>query len=188
MTVEDLLVSLLPYLFFGLAALSFGCLAFVVFLSLRHRRSSSVVQVARLVMTAAAVVAVGVLTGGLTVDWMAMLAGVVGGGLIAWWYGRNTIRQASLGVNVSLIVLIASLMTLSVARPDWLDPRSFLVAGSLVGIRLLVATSPQTRLHVPSRRKGDGAMRIGTIWMLLFAAAAAFVLSTGIAIAGEGVL
>jgi hypothetical protein len=31
-------------------------------------------------------------------------------------------------------------------------------------------------------------MRIGTIWMLLFAAAAAFVLSTGIAIAGEGVL
>jgi hypothetical protein len=180
-TIQELLAAVLPYLFFGLALLCLVCLGFVVVLSLRHRRTSSVVQVARLVVIAAAVVAVGIVSQRFSAAWAAGLFGLVAGGVIAAWYGRNTIRLASLGVNVSLIVLIAALMTLSIAMPEWLDARSFLIAGSLVGIRLLVATSPQTRLHVPSRRRGDRAMRIATIWMLLFAAAAAFVLAAGIA-------
>jgi hypothetical protein len=180
-TIRDLLVAVFPYLFYGLILLATGALAFVVVLSIRHRRRSSIVQVGRLVLTVIALVAVGVLAGPMAIDWVAVVFGVASGLGVAWWYGRHTVREASLGVNVALIVLVASLMTVSVVIPDWLDPRSFLISGSLVGIRLLVATSPQTRLVVPSRRRGDRAMRLATIWMLLLAASAAFFLAAAVA-------
>lgn len=185
-------MAVFPILFFGLTALSIISLSYVVVVSLQHRRNSSILQIGRLVFIVGLIAGVGVITVPIDADWAAGLVGVVGGGVIAWWYGRHTIRQASLGVNVSLIVLIAGLMTVSIVRPDWLDPRSFLIAGSLLGIRLLVATTPQTRVQVQSRRKGDRAMRIATIWMLLFAAAAAFLLAAGLALSdtadGAGIL
>lgn len=181
MTIRDLLAAVFPFLFYGLIVLATGSLVYVVVLSTRHGRRSSIVQVGRLVATVVALGAVGALGRPITIDWVAVLFGGLAGIGIAWWYGRYTIKEASLGVNVSLIVLVSSLMTVSVALPDWLDPRSFLIAGSLVGIRLLIATSPQTRLVVPSRRRGDRAMRLATIWMLLFAASAAFLLAVAVA-------
>ncbi len=182
-------MAVFPILLFTLSALSIVSLGYVVVVSLQHRRSSSILQIGRLILIVVLIAGVGYVTRAVEVDWAAGLAGVLGGGVIAWWYGRHTIRHASLGVNVSLIVLIAGLMTVSIVRPDWLDPRSFLIAGCLLGIRLLVATSPQTRVQVPSRRKGDRAMRMATIWMLLSAAAAAFLLAAGLALsdAADGV-
>lgn len=185
-------MAIFPILFFAFTALSIISLGYVVVVSLQHRRTSSILQIGRLVLIVGLVAGVGVITRSFDADWAAGLVGVIGGGVIAWWYGRHTIRQASLGVNVSLIVLIAGLMTVSIVRPDWLDPRSFLIAGSLLGIRLLVATTPQTRVQVLSRRKGDRAMRIATIWMLLLAAAATFLLAAGLALSdaaeGAGIL
>lgn len=185
-------MAVFPVLFFTFSALSIFSLGYVVVVSLQHHRNSSILQIGRLVLIAGLITGVGLITRPIDTDWAAGLVGVIGGGVIAWWYGRHTIRQASLGVNVSLIVLIAGLMTVSIVRPEWLDPRSFLIAGSLLGIRLLVAASPQTRLQVLSRRKGDRAMRIATIWMLLFAAAAAFLLAAGFGLSdaaeGAGIL
>ncbi len=181
-------MAVFPILVSTLSALSVISLGYVVVVSIQHRRYSSILQIGRLVLIAGLIAGVGFMTRPIDAGWAAGLVGVIGGGVIAWWYGRHTIRQASLGVNVSLIVLIAGLMTVSIVRPEWLDPRSFLIAGSLLGIRLLIAANPQTRLQVPSRRKGDRVMRIATIWMLLFAAAAAFVIATGFALsdAAEG--
>ncbi len=172
-------MAVLPVLFFGFAFLSLGCATYVAILSLRDRRVSSLAQVSRLLLTVAALVAMGMVSRLIAVDWVAVVFGAVSGLMVAWWYGRNTIRHASLGVNVSLIVFVASLMTLSIAIPEWLDPRSFLIAGSLLGIRLLVATAPKARVEVPSRRRGDRAIRIATVWMFLFASAAAFTLAAG---------
>jgi len=180
-TIRDLLVAVFPYLFSGLILLATGSLCLLVVLSIRHRRYSSLMQVGRLLSTAVALIAVGATSVRIGMDWVAVVFGLVAGVGIAWWYGRHTIKEASLGVNVALIVLVASLMMVSIVIPDWLDPRSFLIGGSLVGVRLLVATSPQTRLSVPSRRRGDRAMRIATIWLLLLLAGAAFFLAAAMA-------
>jgi hypothetical protein len=180
-TIRDVLVAAFPYLFYGFALLTIIASGYIVVLSLRVRRRSSIVQLLRLILTVVAVVAVGVFSQRIAVDWVAAVFGLVAGLGVSWWYGRHTIREASLGVNVALIALIGSLMLLSIVISDWLDPRSFLIAGCLVGIRLLVAASPHSRRFVPSRRKADRAIRIATISMLLFAAAAAFFLSVTVA-------
>lgn len=169
------------YLFYLFALLAIISFSYIVVLSLRHRRRSSIVQVVRLVLTVLPLIAVGVLSHRMARDSVAAGFGVISGLGVAWWYGRYTVAAASLGVNVAMMVLVGSLMTTSIVISDWLDPRSFLIAGSLIGVRLLLATSPPTRLSVPSRRKGDRAMRIATISMLLSAGAAAFVLVVAVA-------
>lgn len=181
MTARDVIVLVFPYVFYLLVLLAIASFSYVVMLSFRHRRRSSMRQVVRLVLTMAALVVVGLLSERIGLDWAAAGFGLISGLGVSWWYGKYTVQEASLGVNVALIVLVASLMTVSIVLPDWLDPRSFLISGSLVGIRLLLAASPAARVLVPSRRHGDRAMRIATISMLLFAGAAAFLLAGAVA-------
>ncbi len=181
MTFRDVLIAAFPYLFYGLALLTIISFSYIVVLSIRARRRSSIVQVVRLLLTIVALTAVGVLSQWIGIDWVAAIFGLLSGLGVSWWYGRHTVREASLGVNVALIALVGSLMLLSIVISDWLDPRSFLIAGSLVGIRLLVAASPHSRLFVPSRRKADRIIRVATISMLLCAAAAAFFLTVAVA-------
>jgi hypothetical protein len=180
-TIRDVLVAAFPYLFYGFTLLTIVSFGLIVVLSLRARRRSSIVQVLRLILTIVALIAVGIVSQRIAIDWVAAVFGLIAGLGVSWWYGRHTVREASLGVNVALIALVGSLMLVSIVISDWLDPRSFLIAGSLVGIRLLVAASPHSRLFVPSRRKADRAIRIATISMLLCAAAAAFFLSVAVA-------
>jgi len=175
------LVTVSPYLFYGFALLTIVSFGYIVVVSVRDRRRSSMVQLLRLVLTVVALIAVGVLSLRIGLDWVAVAFGLLSGLGVSWWYGRHTIREASLGVNVALIALVGSLMLVSIVISDWLDPRSFLIGGCLLGIRLLIAASPHSRLLVPSRRKADRTIRLATISMLLSAAAAAFLLAVTVA-------